>query len=95
MIITAFACRICQSTNVKLYGHNCSGTQRYHCNDCGTTRVLKPKKALLPEVEEAMERSYLERSSLRATGRIFGVSHGTVFNKVKKKPATLQHSKQP
>ena len=43
-----------------------------------------PKKAFLPEVEESMERSYLERNSLRTTGRIFGVSHGTVFNKVKK-----------
>jgi hypothetical protein len=31
-----------------------------------------------------MERVYLERNSLRATGRIFGVSHGTVLNKVKK-----------
>ena len=85
MITTAFACRICQSTNVKLYGHNCAGTQRYQCKDCGTTRVLKPKKALSAETEQAMERSYLERNSLRATGRIFGVSHGTVFNKVKKK----------
>jgi insertion element IS1 protein InsB len=89
MITTTFACRLCQSTNVKLYGHNCAGTQRYHCNDCGTTRVLKPKKALLPEVEQAMERSYLERNSLRATARIFGVSHGTVFNKVKKKARDL------
>ena len=44
MITTTFACRTCQSRNVKLYGRNCSGTQRYHCNDCGTTRVLKQKK---------------------------------------------------
>jgi transposase-like protein len=47
MITTAFTWRICQSTNVKLFGHNSSGTQRYHSNDCGTTRVLKPQKSIL------------------------------------------------
>jgi transposase-like protein len=35
----------------------------------------------------ALERSYLERQSLRATGRIFGISHVTVFQHLKKKRA--------
>jgi transposase-like protein len=32
----------------------------------------------------ALERSYLERQSLRATGHLFGVSHVTVLQHLKK-----------
>jgi DNA-directed RNA polymerase subunit RPC12/RpoP len=56
MIATAFTCRICHRTNGKLYGHNSAGTRRYHCEDCGTTRIVQPKKALSAETEQAMER---------------------------------------
>lgn len=85
MITETRTCHECQSPNIVRNGKNCAGNQRYKCKDCGVTRVLDsclPSQQLDPEM---LERTYLERNSLRATGRIFGVSHFTVFQQLKKK----------
>lgn len=84
MITEIRTCHACQSPNIVRTGKNCAGNQRYKCKDCGVTRVLEsslPSQQLAPEL---LERTYLERHFLRATGRIFGVSHFTVFQQLKK-----------
>lgn len=85
MITETRTCHSCQSPNIVRNGKNRAGNQRYRCKDCGVTRVLDsnlPTHRLDPA---ALERSYRERNSLRATARIFGVSHFTVFQHLKKK----------
>lgn len=87
MITEARTCHECHSSNLVRNGKNRVGNQRYKCKDCGVTRVLDsrlPTRQLDPAV---LERTYLERNSLRATGRIFGISHVTVFQHLKKKRA--------
>jgi transposase-like protein len=87
MITETRTCHECQSPNIVRNGKNRVGNQRYLCKNCGVTRVLDSR---LPTREldlEALERSYRERNSLRATGRIFGVSHVTVFQHLKKRRA--------
>ncbi len=58
-------------------------TPTYYCKDCKVYRVLYRKKAI---DREAVARTYEERNSYRATGRIFKISHVTVYNYLKKKP---------
>ena len=87
MITQTRTCDECQSSNLVRNGKNRAGTPRYKCKDCGVTRVLASR---LPsrQLDLAMlERTYLERNSLRATARIFGVSHFTVYQQLKKKRA--------
>jgi transposase len=42
---------------------------------------------------EALARTYAERNSYRSTGRIFGISHVSVGNYLKKKPGPSRRSK--
>jgi len=42
--ITTYHCRVCESTNIIKNGTNRRGQQQYHCKDCGTYRVLEPKR---------------------------------------------------
>ncbi len=89
MITETRTCHECHSSNIVHNGKNRVGNQRYKCKDCGVSRVLDsrlPTRRLDPAV---LERTYLERNSLRATGRIFGISHVTVFQHLKKKRAPL------
>ena len=85
MITETRTCHECQSRNLVLNGKNRAGNQRYKCKDCGVTRVLDSRLPSRQLDLEMLERTYLERNSLRATGRIFGVSHFTVFQQLKKK----------
>ena len=94
MIIETRHCHCCQSINIVLNGHTAQGKQRYKCKDCGATRVLDPKPPITSESVAALERSNSERLSYRAMGRIFKVSHVTVFNHLKKKWQTFRHSRQ-
>lgn len=80
-------CHHCHSPNIVRNGKNRVGNQRYRCKDCGVTRVLDSRLPTRQPDPAALERSYRERNSLRATGRIFGVSHVTVFQRLKKKRA--------
>ncbi len=87
MIVTTYTCSKCGSTNCVLNGKNKSGTPTYHCKDCKTYRVLYKKKASVDT--EALERTYEERNSYRSTGRIFNISHVTVYQHLKKKAKSL------
>ena len=92
MIIEKRKCVECESTNIVRNGTNRAGNQRYKCKDCGVTRVLQSQQAHRQVDLAAVERAYLERNSLRGTARIFGVSHTTIGNWLKKspKPGQLQ-----
>jgi DNA invertase Pin-like site-specific DNA recombinase len=49
--------------------------------------VIEPKRAeLTEERQELVAKTYQQRNSTRSTGRIFGVSHVTVQNWLKKSP---------
>jgi transposase len=86
MIIQTRTCHVCQSPNIVRNGKNAVGNQRYKCKDCGVTRVLDSRQPSQQVPSEAVARSYLERNSLRATARIFGVSHVTIYQWLKKSP---------
>ena len=82
MITISHTCSNCGSENIVRNGNNKSGSPTYHCKDCKVYRVLKKKK----EVDtEALARTYEERNSYRSTGRIFNISHVSVYNYLKKK----------
>lgn len=88
MIISVKECGQCGSTNLIKYGKNRVGTPRCRCKDCGACRVVEPKRPeLTAERQELVAKTYQERNSTRSTGRIFGVSHTTVRQWLKKKPA--------
>ena len=81
MITTSHTCSNCGSENIVRNGTNKSGSATYHCKDCKVYRVVKRKK----EVDtEALARTYEERNSYRSTGRIFNISHVSVYNYLKK-----------
>ena len=84
MITTASTCRDCHSTQLVRNGKTRAGNQRYQCKACGSTKVLilDPKYGV--ERQALVARTYLERNSSRSTARIFGISHRTVLNWLKK-----------
>ena len=85
MIVEVKTCPQCGSINLIRFGKNSAGTPRCRCKDCGACRVLVPKRPeLTPERQELVVKTYQERNSTRSTGRIFGVSHVTVQNWLKK-----------
>jgi hypothetical protein len=56
-------------------GHSASGSQQYHCKDCGAHKVLDPEpQGYSEEEKDWVYRAYRERGSKRAISRIFGVS---------------------
>jgi insertion element IS1 protein InsB len=85
MIIEHRHCEHCQSINIIRNGKNRSGTQTYKCKDCGSYRVLDSKQKSRQIASELIERTYLERQSLRGTARVFGISHTSVQEWLKKK----------
>ena len=87
MIQTTHCCKKCQSENIVRNGKNKSGSQTYKCLACKSYGVLFSVKKTVTIDQEALARTYQERNSYRSTGRIFGISHFTVFNLLKKKPA--------
>ena len=69
-------------------GHNSAGTQQYLCKACGAHRVLAAKScATDPERKAMVLRAVeVERLSLRATERVFGVARQTIARWLQKKP---------
>jgi transposase-like protein len=86
MITETRTCHACGSANIVRNGPNAAGTQGYKCKNCGVTRVLDRTQAQARLDQTTVERAYLERTSLRATARIFGVSHETIATMLKKSP---------
>jgi IS1 family transposase/transposase-like protein len=89
MIQTTHTCKKCNSANIVLNGKNKCGSQTYKCKDCGCCRVLFSIKKTENIDLDALSRTYEERNSYRSSGRIFGISHVTVFNYLKKKARSL------
>jgi insertion element IS1 protein InsB len=71
-------CRVCESTHIVKNGTNRCGNAQYHCKDCGTYRVLKPKQAYAETEQQTVLRACLERCSLRGVARIFALARQTV-----------------
>ena len=78
----------CGSTSIVKAGHNSSGTQQYLCKTCGAHQVLAAKiPAIDPERKALILRAVeVERLSLWAAGRVFGVARQTVAKWLEKKP---------
>lgn len=89
MLSQTHHCHKCSSNNLVKNGTNSSGSQRYKCKDCGVCRVLTPKSQASRVDKEAVFRTFEERNSYRSTGRIFNISHTTVFKWLKKKARGL------
>jgi transposase-like protein len=71
-------CRVCESTHIVKNGTNRCGNAQYHCKDCGTYRVLKPKQAYAETEQHTVLRACLECCSLRGVARIFAMARQTV-----------------
>lgn len=90
MITVLRSCHNCNSTNLVLNGKNTSKQQRYRCKDCNVTRVMDYKQKGRSVDVAQVARTYIERNSFRATGRIFEVSHVSVLRWLKKSPVTTK-----
>ena len=89
MIQTTHECRECGSSNIVKNGHSASGSQQYHCKECGARKVLDPEPRGYPEAEKKkILRAYRERGSKRAISRIFGVSRNTLNRWLEKRDAS-------
>lgn len=86
MIQTIATCRDCESSRLILNGKTQAGNQRYKCKDCGSTKVLQLNEKYSAARQELVAQTYQERNSSRSVGRIFGISHRTVLNWLKKSP---------
>lgn len=95
MVVRVHKCKGCNSDSLVLNGKNRSGSQTYKCNSCKSFSVLQSVKKTAHVDKDAVERSFLERNSQRAIARVFGISHSTVANWIKKKPSHCQALKVP
>jgi len=76
------ACPHCGSASeVRKWGHNRAGTQRYRCLVCQRNFTPSPKEqGHGVAIHEQAVRLYLEGMSLRAISRLLGVVHQSVAN---------------
>ena len=88
MKVSAPCCAACGSTAIVKNGHNSCGTQQFLCKACGAHRVLVAKSvATDPEHKALVLRAVeIERLSLRAAERVFGVARQTIAKWLEKKP---------
>jgi hypothetical protein len=63
------------------------------CKDCGSCRVLFSVKKTQGIDLDTLNKTYQERNSTPSTARIFGISHVTVWNYLKKKAQSLAEFK--
>ena len=84
MVVSYSSCKRCDSTNIVKNGSNSSSNPKYKCKDCGFGGVFQSKRKSKKEKELVLKAAE-ERSSSRGIGRIFGISHQTVLNWIKKK----------
>ena len=88
MKVSAPRCATCGSTAIVKSGHNSCGTRQYLCKACGAHRVLVAKSSATdPERKQLVLRAVeVERLSLRAAERVFGVARQTIAKWLEKKP---------
>ena len=82
-------CTRCGSERIVKNGKNVCGHQQFRCRACGACRVLSPQSRSAPpeRQREILRAVALERLSLRAAARVFGVGRQTLAGWLKKKPA--------
>ncbi|MCS4098014.1 transposase-like protein [Salinibacter ruber] len=85
MIQTTHTCRKCGSSDIVKNGHSASGSQQYHCKNCGAYLVLDPDSNEYSEDEkQRIPQAYRERGSKSAISRIVGVIRNTLFRRLQK-----------
>ena len=89
MVSEVKCCRKCGSSKIVRNGSNSAGNPKYKCKDCGFGGVFESVRKS-EAVKEQVIRAAQERSSSRGLGRIFGISHVTALNWIKKKPSDSQ-----
>jgi transposase-like protein len=77
-------CPYCENCEKQIKsGKNRCGTQRYLCRNCGKTFSPEPKRqGYSEEVREKAVRLYVEGNNFRRIGRLLGVNHQSVVNRV-------------
>ena len=83
MLSKKICCGKCGSENIVKNGYNSVRNPKYKCKDCGFGGVFQTKR-LSEETKEQIIKAAQERSSARGLGRIYGISHTTVLNYIKK-----------
>jgi len=76
-------CEKCGSEKIVKNGSNGVGNPKYKCKACGFGGVFESRRPS-QETKELLLKAAEERSSSRGLGRIFGVSHQTALNWIKK-----------
>jgi transposase-like protein len=84
-----YTCHDCGSTDIVKNGTNKCGSAQYRCNNCGSHRVLEPKRSHTKREKETILKAYQERASMRGLERIFGISRQTVADWIRKIVADL------
>jgi IS1 family transposase/transposase-like protein len=80
-----YTCSKCGSENIISNGSNRYKNPQYLCKDCGASRVLTPTKlGPTDEEQQAIIKTYAERSSLRGLTRVFKYSRVTITKVLKK-----------
>ena len=84
--VTGRKCPVCDKIeNHVNAGKNRSGTQKCFCNDCKKYYTLNPKIREYPEeIRQQAIKAFLEGTSGRGVGKIFGFSKANVYNWIKK-----------
>ena len=83
MIVEVRVCPVCGSQELIKNGCNSVGNPRFKCKSCGTSRVIKSRRAD-EATKELVVRAGQERSSLRGLARTFGIGRQTAANWIKK-----------
>jgi len=80
MIVTIIthSCPKCGSTDMVKNGHDYKGAQKYHCKTCRAYGTLDAQVGHSEAEKAQVRRAVLERLSLRALERVFGLSRRTV-----------------
>ena len=78
------SCQKCGSDRIVKNGSNGVGNPKYKCKSCGFGGVFESRRPS-QETKELLLKAAEERSSARGLARIFGVSHQTALNWIKKK----------
>lgn len=84
MISEVKSCKKCSSTELVRNGSNAVGNPRYKCKSCGFSGVIKTRQ-YDEATQDLVIRAAQERSSSRGLSRVFGMSHQTALNWIKKK----------
>ena len=77
-------CPKCKSSSFVKNG-SVAGRQRYKCKDCGYNYTVEQKSDIKSKETKRLALSmYLEGLGFRSIGRILNISHGTVYQWVKR-----------